>query len=71
MSLVSLVSLVSLLPLRADRRHESLGLDVPLHGEEAYTSGEGAILVLPEAHEARPALAPLPGVLPEPLGGEA
>ncbi|HXO22267.1 MAG TPA: ammonium transporter [Thermoanaerobaculia bacterium] len=35
-------------PLRADRRHEGLGLDVPQHGEEAYTSGEGAILVLPE-----------------------
>jgi Amt family ammonium transporter len=35
-------------PLRAERRHEGLGLDVPQHGEEAYTSGEGAILVLPD-----------------------
>ncbi len=35
-------------PLRAERRQEGLGLDVPQHGEEAYTSGEGAILVLPD-----------------------
>jgi Amt family ammonium transporter len=32
-------------PLRAGEREERTGLDVPLHGEEAYTSGEGAILV--------------------------
>ena len=32
--------------LRAGERDERTGLDVPLHGEEAYTSGEGAILVL-------------------------
>jgi Amt family ammonium transporter len=35
--------------LRATAREEGLGLDVTQHGEEAYTSGEGAILVLPEA----------------------
>ncbi len=34
--------------LRATARDEGLGLDVTQHGEEAYTSGEGAILVLPE-----------------------
>jgi Amt family ammonium transporter len=34
--------------LRATAREEGLGLDVTQHGEEAYTSGEGAILVLPE-----------------------
>ena len=44
----------ALAPLRAARRQEGMGLDVPQHGEEAYTSGEGAILVLPEA--AAPAL---------------
>jgi ammonium transporter, Amt family len=38
----------ALVPLRAERRQEGLGLDVPQHGEEAYTSGEGAILVLPD-----------------------
>jgi ammonium transporter, Amt family len=37
--------------VRATAREEGLGLDVTQHGEEAYTSGEGAILVLPEAHE--------------------
>jgi Amt family ammonium transporter len=35
-------------PLRAGSREEGLGLDVTQHGEEAYTRGEGAILVLPE-----------------------
>jgi ammonium transporter, Amt family len=34
--------------MRADRRQEGVGLDVPQHGEEAYTSGEGAILVQAE-----------------------
>ncbi len=32
-------------PLRAARRDEGIGLDVLEHGEEAYTSGEGAILL--------------------------
>ena len=34
-------------PLRADVRHEGLGMDVSQHGEEAYARDEGAILVLP------------------------
>jgi Amt family ammonium transporter len=33
-------------PLRADAREEGQGLDVTQHGEEAYSRGEGAILVL-------------------------
>ena len=33
-------------PLRADHKMEGSGLDVSQHGEEAYSSGEGAILVL-------------------------
>jgi Amt family ammonium transporter len=41
--------------VRATAREEGLGLDVTQHGEEAYGSGEGAILVLPEGGE--PALA--------------
>jgi ammonium transporter, Amt family len=32
--------------LRVNRRDEGTGLDVSQHGEEAYTTGEGAILVL-------------------------
>jgi ammonium transporter, Amt family len=44
--LLKLVGLV--VPLRADATEEGIGLDVSQHGEEAYTRGEGAILVLPE-----------------------
>jgi Amt family ammonium transporter len=39
----------AVMPLRATEREEALGLDVVSHGEEAYVSGEGAILVTPEA----------------------
>ena len=38
-----------LMPLRSTERQEALGMDVIHHGEEAYASGEGAILVTPEA----------------------
>ncbi len=40
-------------PLRASEREEALGMDVVQHGEEAYASGEGAILLSTESgHEA-------------------
>jgi Amt family ammonium transporter len=45
--ILKLIGLV--LPLRATEHEEALGMDVVEHGEEAYTSGEGAILVAPEA----------------------
>ncbi len=32
-------------PLRATEREEALGMDVVQHGEEAYATGEGAILI--------------------------
>ncbi len=53
--LLKLLALV--VPLRADGRLQGRGLDVELHGEEAYGSGEGAILVLEAAPPgaARPA----------------
>src|SRR6185503_13113734 len=35
-------------PLRATENEEALGLDVVHHGESAYATGEGAILVSPE-----------------------
>ena len=35
-------------PLRVTGREEAVGMDVSQHGEEAYTTGEGAILVGPE-----------------------
>ncbi len=36
----------ALLPLRMTAREEGLGLDFSQHGEEAYSKGEGAILLL-------------------------
>ena len=35
------------MPLRAAGRVEGIGLDVTDHGEEAYTGGDGAILMPP------------------------
>ncbi len=45
--LLKLIGLV--MPLRASEHEEAVGMDVVQHGEEAYASGEGAILVTPEA----------------------
>jgi Amt family ammonium transporter len=45
--LLKLIGLVS--PLRTEVDREGLGLDLVEHGEEAYSDGEGAILVLPES----------------------
>lgn len=33
------------MPLRVSDKEETLGLDISMHGEEAYTDGEGAILI--------------------------
>jgi Amt family ammonium transporter len=59
MTFVILKVLGALLPLRAETKAEGIGLDVSQHGEEAYSSGEGSILVLPTSeplHAAAPAL---------------
>jgi Amt family ammonium transporter len=45
--LLKLIGLV--LPLRAATRAEGLGMDITQHGEEAYSEGEGAVLVFREA----------------------
>jgi Amt family ammonium transporter len=45
---VILKVIVLLAKLRATSREEGIGLDVTQHGEEAYSRGEGAILVQPE-----------------------
>ena len=64
-ALLKLIGLVT--PLRAPGRSEGLGLDVTEHGEEAYTTGEGAILVLRrESTEEPPRLPQL-----RPVGGGA
>jgi Amt family ammonium transporter len=46
----------ALMPLRGPERDEAQGMDVIHHGEEAYASGEGAILV----SESTPANTPVP-----------
>ncbi len=42
-ALLKLIGLV--MPLRATEHEESLGMDIVQHGEEAYLTGEGAILI--------------------------
>jgi Amt family ammonium transporter len=56
MTFVILKVLGLVMSLRAVPRIEGVGMDVSQHGEEAYASGEGSILVPPEV-----------AVLPEPL----
>jgi Amt family ammonium transporter len=51
----ALVKLVNVLvPVRSDQRGEAIGLDITQHGEEAYTRGEGAVLVMPAVSAAAP-----------------
>jgi Amt family ammonium transporter len=51
---VLLKVLGALMPLRASEHEEALGMDIVQHGEEAYVTGEGAILISsPEAEDAR------------------
>ena len=38
-------------PVRASVREEGVGLDVTQHGEEAYSRGEGAILIRQDRRE--------------------
>ncbi len=49
---VILKLLALVMPLRITVRDEKLGLDVADHGEEAYTHGDGAILVKPRENPA-------------------
>jgi Amt family ammonium transporter len=61
MTFVILKVMGAVVKLRAESRAEGLGMDVTQHGEEAYTSGEGSILVLPSAPDSpvpAPTLAP-------------
>jgi Amt family ammonium transporter len=65
-ALLKLVGLFA--PLRTESRREGIGLDLLEHGEEAYTDGEGAILVLPESGS-RTATAPVGAPAPTAGGG--
>ena len=49
MTFLLLKAMGALMPLRVTEREEALGLDTTQHGEEAYVTGEGAILVTPES----------------------
>jgi Amt family ammonium transporter len=61
-ALLKLIGLVS--PLRVTADQEALGMDIVSHGEEAYPTGEGTILVepigtsAPERARPEPAMAP-------------
>jgi ammonium transporter, Amt family len=45
MTFVILRVIALVMPLRASERDEAIGMDIVQHGEEAYATGEGAILV--------------------------
>ena len=49
MTYVLLRGLAALMPLRGSDSEEAVGMDIVHHGEEAYASGEGAILIRAEA----------------------
>ena len=53
--LLKLIGLV--MPLRATANEESTGLDVTMHGEEAYLHA-GGMEALPHSEAARPAAVP-------------
>ncbi len=55
-----------LMPLRASVRGEGVGMDITQHGEEAYTEGEGAVLVLHDDAES-----PVRHARPRPVLAEA
>jgi Amt family ammonium transporter len=63
---VLLKALALVMPLRVAGRYEKLGMDVSNHGEEAYTHGDGAILVTPRAAALSQRS---PGVVPVQSGG--
>jgi ammonium transporter, Amt family len=44
-SFVLLKIIGAITPLAANTKHEGLGMDTTQHGEEAYTDGEGAVLI--------------------------
>jgi ammonium transporter, Amt family len=48
MTFVLLKALGALMPLRGADHEEAIGMDIIHHGEEAYASGEGAILIRAE-----------------------
>jgi Amt family ammonium transporter len=66
MTFVILKALALVMSLRAVPRVEGVGMDLSQHGEEAYASGEGSILVHPEAATS---LEPVPALRPQVAAG--
>jgi Amt family ammonium transporter len=56
-ALLKLIGLV--MPLRASLREEAVGMDVTQHGEEAYATGEGALLIKPDSDAELPVANPV------------
>jgi Amt family ammonium transporter len=54
MTFILLKLVGAIMPLRGPEPDEALGMDTVHHGEEAYPTGEGAILVTPEDGEEAP-----------------
>jgi ammonium transporter, Amt family len=60
MTFVLLKAIGLIMPLRSSEKDEALGMDFTYHGEEAYATGEGAILVAPDADDEKPVLVAQP-----------
>ena len=71
MTFVLLKAIGAVMPLRSTEQEEAVGMDVIHHGEEAYASGEGAILVLPREAAASEDRQGEPVVRLAPEGGAA
>jgi Amt family ammonium transporter len=54
MTYALLKAIGAVMPLRGSDRDEAVGMDIVHHGEEAYVTGEGAILLNPEFGEVDP-----------------
>ena len=61
MTFVILKVIGLVMPLRATEREEAVGMDIVQHGEEAYATGEGAILVSTESRSEAPVPVADPG----------
>jgi Amt family ammonium transporter len=59
MSFVLLKAIGMVTALAADPKAQGLGMDITQHGEEAYTHGEGAVLVLDNDSQPAPRHAPV------------
>ncbi|HVO11602.1 MAG TPA: ammonium transporter [Vicinamibacteria bacterium] len=52
LSFLLLKGIALVAPLKIDRQHEGLGMDVSQHGEEAYADHDGAVLILESSADA-------------------